>query len=72
MIDKKSLLKLLYKPIDKVNELSQSQMKEIIKKHPIIGKSLELLTEFKEMLIKIETHKLKLWMQKISNLDIKE
>nr|WP_278336660.1 ISL3 family transposase [Clostridium gasigenes] len=72
LIDKKSLLKLLYKPIDKVKELNQSQMKEIIKKHPIVEKLLELLTEFKDMLGGKKSGKLKSWIEKTRNLNIKE
>lgn len=72
LIDKKWIIKLLYKPIDKIQMLNQSQFDQVVNKYPLIGKIFEVISDFKDILIKKDSHKFKEWISNVSNLKIKE
>ncbi|MEG0857727.1 MAG: transposase [Terrisporobacter sp.] len=72
LIDKKNIIKLLYNPIEKVKSISNDQLKEVMIKYPIIETLLEILTEFKDMLLKNNHEKLDFWITKVKDLKISE
>ena len=49
-VERKWLVSLLYKPIDKVNELSQEQLNKVISEKPILGQLYYIVKAFKEAL----------------------
>ena len=65
-------IKLLYKLIDKIQMLNQSQFDQVVNKYPLIGKIFEVISAFKDILIKKDSHKFKKWISNLSNLKIKE
>lgn len=72
LIDKKSILKLLYKPIDEVKELTEIQYNAVVKEYPIIATFINILTEFKGILVKKDSSFLKYWIEKVHKLKVKE
>ena len=64
-IERKWLISLLYKPIDKVEELSQEQLDEIIKQNQIIGKLYDIVTSFKEALFSKKISRLNKWIKDV-------
>lgn len=71
-ISKKSLIDLLYKPIEKVKGLTKELYEKIIEKYPIMGQMLELIGKFKEVLKSKEVEMLEEWMVKANSLKIRE
>lgn len=71
-IDKKWILKLLYKPIDKIEVLHQNQFDEVIKKYPLIGEVFKIISDFKNILNKKDLSKFDKWIYDVSKLKIKE
>jgi transposase len=71
-IQRKWLVSLLYKPIDKVKELSQEQFDKIIKENPVIGAIFDIVKLFKEMLFSKKKNKLGKWIKDAQVLQIDE
>ncbi|WP_394885819.1 hypothetical protein [Clostridium butyricum] len=65
-------IKLLYKLIEKIQMLNQSQFDQVVNKYPLIGKIFEVISAFKDILIKKDSHKFKKWISNLSDLKIKE
>lgn len=71
-IDKKWIIKLLFKPIDKLKTLSQNQLDEVIKKYPLIGEIINVISDYKQILLEKDLRKFEDWINNIGNLKIKE
>ena len=71
-VERKWLISLLYKPIDKVEGLTQEQLDEIIKQNPIIGKLYDLVKSFKKNLFSKKVSGLKNWIREAGLLEIDE
>lgn len=72
LIDKKWIIKLLYKPIDKIKGFSQNQLNAVMVKYSIIADLFEVLNEFKNMLKSKDPNNLSNWIEKVKKLNIKE
>lgn len=72
LIDKKWIIKLLYKPIDKIKGFSQNQLGTVMEKYPVISDLFEVLNEFKDMLKNKASENLSNWIEKVKKLNIKE
>jgi len=72
LIDKKWLIQLLYKPIDKVKGITQTQLDAVIAACPVAGNIYSLVNEFKELFKQQKPCMLFLWMKKASMLDLPE
>lgn len=72
LIDKKWIIKLLYKPIDKIKGFSQNQLDAVMEKYPVISDLFEVLNEFKDMLKNKASENLSNWKEKVKKLNIKE
>lgn len=72
LIDKKWIIKFLYKQIEKIQMLNQSQFDQVVNKYPLIGKIFEVISAFKDILIKKDSHKFKEWISNLSDFKIKE
>ena len=71
-IERKWLVSLLYKPIDKVEELSQEQFDKIINQNPVIGAVFNVTKTFKETLFSKKKDELDKWIKDAQALGIDE
>ena len=71
-IERKWLVSLLYKPIDKVKELSQEQFDTIINENPVIGSIFNITKSFKETLFSKKKNNLAKWIKDAQALGIDE
>lgn len=49
-LERRWLIKLLYKPIDEIKKFSQEQLDKVIEQYPIIGRLYDVGKNFKEIL----------------------
>lgn len=71
-IERKQIIKLLYKPITQVNKITEQQLNRLYIKYPQTSKIYDILSEFKTILAKKKIDKLKLWIKKAEELNINE
>jgi predicted transcriptional regulator len=71
-IDKKWLIRLLYKPIEEVKGITQGQLTAILENYPLAENILNIVNEFKILLKTKKTNALLPWMEKAVSLDIPE
>lgn len=71
-IERKWLVSLLYKPIDKVTGLTQAQLDKVIDENPIIGNLYGVVKTFKETLFSNKVPKLNAWIKDARLLKIAE
>ena len=69
-IERKWLISLLYKPIDKVKGISQEQLDKVIEKYPIIGEIYDTVKAFKETLFAKKPDELEKWLSEAEALKI--
>jgi len=70
LVEKRHLIKLLYKPIKYVNNLTIGQLESVITQYPIMGQLYSLVSTFKEIVLKKEYKKLPNWIQSATSLNI--
>lgn len=71
-IERRWLIKLLYKPADQVKGISQEQLDQVISHYPIIGRIYDVGKSFKETLFAKKTGDLESWMEECRLLGIEE
>jgi len=71
-IERKWVISLLYKPVDKVKGITQLQIDRVIEKYPIIGRIYDIIREFKETLFSKKPGILEKWMEEALLLGIDE
>lgn len=71
-IERRWLIKLLYKPADQVKGISQEQLDQVISHYPIIGRIYDVGKSFKETLFAKKTEDLENWMEECRLLQIEE
>ena len=71
-IERKWLISLLYKPIDKVKELSQEQLDKVIDENSVLGKIFDIVKSFKETLFSKKEAELDKWIEDALLLGIDE
>ena len=62
-IERKWLVSLLYKPIDKVNKLTQEQLDIVIAENPEIGNLYDIVKSFKSTLFSKKASQLNKWVK---------
>jgi transposase len=72
LIDKKNLISLLYKPIEKIKGITGEQLSAVIKEYPMAGEIFNIAEEFKNILMGNQPRKLHSWMEKVSALGLEE
>lgn len=72
IIERKWVVKLLYQPIDKVRQITHSQVERIINEYPIIGTLYDVVHSFKEMMFAKRVHELDGWIDSVKQLGIAE
>ena len=71
-IDKKWMIRLLYKPAEDIKGISSAQLSAILKEYPLAEKILHAINEFKALLKAKNPDSLLLWMDKVTQLSIPE
>ena len=71
-IDKKWLIRLLYKPLESVKGITKAQLSAIFKLYPLVESILRLVTEFKAVLKSKQPHRLLAWMEEAELLNVTE
>jgi predicted transcriptional regulator len=71
-IERKWLVSLLYKPIDKVKKLSQEQFDKIVEENPVIGALFSITKSFKETLFSKKENNMDKWIKDAQLLGIDE
>ena len=71
-IDKKWLIRLIYKPMEEIRGISKSQRNAIFENYPLSRSILNLVNEFKSLLMSKNHDELFTWMEKTAELDIPE
>ncbi len=72
IVERKWLIKLLYKPLDKVKAIFPEQIEFIVKKYPLVGTLIRLVWRFKEILQSGEKELLHGWISEVAALEINE
>lgn len=71
-IERRWLIKLLYKPADQVKGISQEQFDQVIARYPVIGKVYDVGKSFKEILFAKKPEDLESWIEECQLLGIEE
>lgn len=71
-IERKWLIRLLYKPIDEVKKISQEQLDKVIERYPLIGEVHDIVKTFKETLFSRKPEELEKWMEDAERLKIEK
>lgn len=69
-IERKWLVSLLYKPIDKVKKISQEQLDRVIENYPEIGEIYDIVGAFKNTLFSKNPDEIEKWMKDAEALDV--
>ncbi|MBE1556321.1 transposase [Filibacter limicola] len=72
IVERKWLVKLLYKPLNNVKAISQEQVKNVVEKYPLFGTLLRLVWRFKEILQSGEKELLHTWISEAAALELNE
>ena len=72
IIERKWLLKLLYKPLEKVRQLTHEQVKNAFNKYPLLGKLHDLVWNFKGILLSGKKESLQAWIAEAESLELSE
>ncbi len=72
IIERKWLLKLLYKPLETVKQLTDEQVKNAFNKYPILEKLHDLVWSFKSILLSGKREELHAWIAKAETLELAE
>lgn len=71
-IQRKDLISLLYKPLEKVKNITTVQLDKLLKKHENLKLVFDILNEFKQILFGKDNAQLKSWIEKCKQLNIRE
>ena len=71
-IERKLILKLLYQPIYKIEDLDKNLFELLCKQYTYVSKILEIVNRFREILKNKDVNKLNLWIEDSLNLGIRE
>jgi transposase len=71
-ISKKYLIKLMYKPIEECEVVTEGMYEKIIEKYPIIKRMVDLIARFKEIMKSSEVEMLEEWMAEAKSLRIRK
>ena len=71
-IERKWLISLLYKPVDKVKKISQEQLDKVIERYPLIGAVHDIVKAFKNTLFSKKPDELEKWMEEAERLELEQ
>lgn len=71
-VERSLLIKLLYKPLEKVKRLSQEKLDTILTEYPLVDKIYQVILEFRSLFKSREASDLYTWIEKAKQLNIRE
>jgi predicted transcriptional regulator len=71
-VERQSLIKLLYKPIEQVKNITKEQADAVIAKYPKVGRLFETVSSFKEILFSKKADQLDKWLESAEALGMDE
>lgn len=71
-IERKWLIRLLYKPVDKVKEITQIQLDKVIEKYPVIGSIYDTVQSFTHTIFSKKPEEIEKWMSEAETMNIAE
>lgn len=71
-IERSLLIKLLYKPLEKVKKISQEQLNKVLLEYPLVDKIYQVVLEFRNLFKSKESSNLDTWIEKVNQLNIRE
>lgn len=72
VIERSLLIKLLFKPLQKVKQLSESQLHRLLITYPLFNKVFQLVLQFRGLLKSFDSNRLSVWLEGAKHLDIRE
>ena len=72
VIERKWLIKLLYKPLENVKQLNHEQVKNVFDNYPLFKKIHDLVWDFKKILLSKAKDSLPQWITEAENLELGE
>lgn len=72
LLERKWITKLLYHSLEKVSEITQEQLRRVVREYPVIGNILDIVHDFKDILSSKRVRKLKGWMKRALLLGVDE
>jgi len=72
MIERRHLIKLLYKPIEKVKKLKAEQVERVFSEYPVYCDIIKLVNQFRGILSAKKISELDVWIEKANSLNIRE
>lgn len=71
-IERKWLISLLYKPADRVKEITPVQLDKVIEKYPVIGSIYDTVQSFKQTIFSKKPEEVEKWMSEVEKMNIAE
>lgn len=71
-IERKWLISLLYKPVDRAKGITQVQLDKVIEKYPVIGSIYDTVQSFKQTLFSKKPEEIEKWMSEVEKMNIAE
>jgi transposase len=68
VVERKWLLKLLYRPIDKIKEIAESQLEKVIRDYPSLATLYDIVKGFKELMFAKRVEDLDAWVESAKSL----
>lgn len=72
IIERKNLIKLLFKPIDKIKELNKEILEYVNIQYPVFVNIVNLVKQFRQLLLNKNVNKLDPWIEFANSLEINE
>ena len=72
LIERKWLVKLLFKPLDEISQITEDQLNRTIIEYPVIGKIYDLVGSFKEIMFSKKVNDIESWSNEAKRLGLKE
>ena len=72
LIDKKWIIQLLYKPIERVKGITESQLNAVFEVYPLVKDILRIVNGFKTIIKSKDSKNLSSWMQEAVSLNLDE
>ncbi|HWQ89713.1 MAG TPA: transposase [Desulfitobacteriaceae bacterium] len=72
LVERKSLIKRLFKPLEKIKGLNNESLDRVNSQYPRYKELLDIVSEFKKILSDKDVSKIEKWIHKASGLNIRE
>lgn len=70
-VDRKTLLKLLYKPKEKIKDLSDKQLFQVNVEYPVYAKVINIVNQFRKLVSNKKVEELENWIEAAKELGIR-